>query len=438
MRRAEIGIAIISLPFLAKRAARNQASTFGRVAEELERLAQNSSRYADELRRLQAAEAEARHDREVLKWAARISTRAEEKLRALQRKEAEERDGWRRAEAFVESLLEGRWDSSPHPRAPKGQPDGGQWIEKGGGAGAASGSRSNGSGDAFAATTASHTTSRGIPVQLAPAQSGGKHHWVPWAAFRGFESKMDKGAWNVFASGTKSTELYDHAFDSWNGVKHGEYSQAVRQLLDNWIKAHGGKLEDKEAAKFLSWIATGKCGEEAFAAKHKKLFDTVFKWRKGFLQSIVIAHAAAEINPKLTAAELKAIAQQIVNGAPTKPLSKAAAKAAQAVFAGGKPLLKAVAKKILPGLIFLSTAMAARHGCAGQGHTGDGAWGALNEVARDLMIADVVEPIVFPAVLHTIDGLINLLAPGLNAPGRNRYIRRGGRLIDLETGRIID
>ena len=101
-------------------------------------------------------------------------------------------------------------------------------------------------------------------------------------------------------------------------------------------------------------------------------------------------------------------------------------------------MLKAVAKKILPGLIFLSTAMAARHGCAGQGHTGDGAWGALNEVARDLMIADVVEPIVFPAVLHTIDGLINLLAPGLNAPGRNRYIRRGGRLIDLETGRIID
>jgi hypothetical protein len=64
--------------------------------------------------------------------------------------------------------------------------------------------------------------------------------------------------------------------------------------------------------------------------------------------------------------------------------------------------------------------------------------GALNEVARDLMIADVVEPIVFPAVLQTVDGLTNLLAPGLNAPGRDRYIRRAGRIYDLWTGKPID
>ncbi len=200
----------------------------------------------------------------------------------------------------------------------------------------------------------------------------------------------------------------------------------------------GRKLTEKRPAEFLSWITNGKCDDALFAAKHKELFATVFKWRKGFLQSIVVAHAAAEINPKLTAAELKSIAQHIVNGAPTKPLSKAAAKAAQKIIAGGKPLLKAVAKKILPGLVFLSAAMAAKRGWAGQGHTGDGAWGALNEVARDLMIADVVEPIVFPAVLNTVDGLTNLLAPGLNAPGKDRYIRRGGRLYDLQTGRTVD
>jgi hypothetical protein len=86
----------------------------------------------------------------------------------------------------------------------------------------------------------------------------------------------------------------------------------------------------------------------------------------------------------------------------------------------------------------LSAAIAAKRGWAGQGHTGDGAWGALNETARDLMIADVVEPIVFPAVLNTVAGLTDLLAPGLKAPGKDRYIRRGGRLFDLETGRIID
>jgi hypothetical protein len=86
----------------------------------------------------------------------------------------------------------------------------------------------------------------------------------------------------------------------------------------------------------------------------------------------------------------------------------------------------------------LSAALAAKRGWAGQGHTGDGAWGALNETARELMIADVVEPIVFPTVLSTIDGLTNLLAPGLNAPGKDRYIRRGGHLIDLRTGKIVD
>lgn len=141
--------------------------------EELRRLAQFSTPHAEELRRLQAAEAEARHDRKILEWAAGISTHAAEKLRALQRKEAEEREAGRRAEAFVESLLEGGWDPSQHPRASKGQPDGGRWIDKGGGAGAASGSRSNDSGDEFATTTASQTTSKGIPVHLAAAQSAG-------------------------------------------------------------------------------------------------------------------------------------------------------------------------------------------------------------------------------------------------------------------------
>jgi hypothetical protein len=103
--------------------------------EELERQAQFSSRHAEELRRLQATDAEARHDRELLEWTAQISTRAEDKLRALQQKEAEAREGWRRAEQFAESLLEGNWDPSKHPHAPKGQHDGGQWVAKGGGGG---------------------------------------------------------------------------------------------------------------------------------------------------------------------------------------------------------------------------------------------------------------------------------------------------------------
>ena len=65
--------------------------------EELERLAQFYSHHAEELHSLQRAAAEARHDREVLEFAAKISTRAEAKLAAIVRKETEQREAWRRA-----------------------------------------------------------------------------------------------------------------------------------------------------------------------------------------------------------------------------------------------------------------------------------------------------------------------------------------------------
>jgi len=424
-------------------------------------------------------DAEARRDREILEWAAQISTQAAIKLRELQGMEGEEREAFRRAELFVDSLLEGNWDPSKHPRAPKGRSDGGQWVGKGGGGEAGEftsmrnhasypvlkggkNSTQKSSVDRFskdvgvaaptadpwspepstartiATTTKSHTNSKGIPILLAAAQKRRGHHWVSHFVTKNLESKMDEAAQKVFEEGTKSPEMYDHAFDTWDGVTHGNYSDALYVLLDNWINACGGMLGGADADKFLSWIATGKCSDAQFAALHKEQLAVVFKWRKAFLQSILVAHAAAEINPKLTAAELKAIAQQVVNGAPTKPLSRAAATAAKAVVAGGKPLLRMVAKRILPGLTFLSAAAAAGRGWAGQGHTGDGAWGAFNEIMRDVMIADVVEPIAFPSVLHTVDGVTNLLLPGLNAPGRNRYIWRGGKRIDLETGQIID
>jgi hypothetical protein len=126
--------------------------------EDLERMAQFSSRHAEELRRLQGAEAEARHKRAILEWAAGISTHAEEKLRALERKEAEEREAWRRAESFVESLLVGSWDPRNHPRAPKGQPDGGQWVEMGGRGGA-------GGGSGAPITTASYSGPKKVDAQ---------------------------------------------------------------------------------------------------------------------------------------------------------------------------------------------------------------------------------------------------------------------------------
>src|SRR6185369_16410663 len=108
---------------------------------------------------------------------------------------------------FAESLLEGNWNPSKHPRL-GGPPNAGWWATTQGGA---QGAAPTG-GHMIAATSAIHTTSKGTPAQFSAAHSGGGHHWVPRVAFGGFESRMDKDAWDVFASGTKSPELYDHAF----------------------------------------------------------------------------------------------------------------------------------------------------------------------------------------------------------------------------------
>ena len=251
--------------------------------EELERLAEFSSRHAEELRRLQAAEAAAGHDREILEWAARISTEAADKLRALQRKEAEEREAWRRAEQFAETLLEGNWDPSQHPRAPKGQPDGGQWVGQGGGAGAGGGSdAAEAAAMRIAATTASHTTSKGIPVHFAcSAIEQGATIGCRRRCLAGFESKMTTALAISSRPAPSRLMLYDHAFDTWNGVTHDKYSGAMRELLDEWIKTCGGKLDEDGARKFLSWIATGSCGDASFAAKHKKLFDKGLQMAQG-------------------------------------------------------------------------------------------------------------------------------------------------------------
>ena len=216
------------------------------------------------------------------------------------------------AEQFVESLLEGAWDPSKHPRL-GGPPNAGWWASAGtGGQGAGNSStsspqrvsvsprsadatRSAADGPAIVrrsaaagaesaggaakqdnsgtrstkATTAAYSASKNVPVHLAAAQKSTGHHWVPRAVFNEFGSRMERDAVRVFDIGTESTGLYDHAFDTWNGVTHAKYSEAVRALLDDWITQGGKKLGANEARRFLSWIATGTCDDASFAKKHR-------------------------------------------------------------------------------------------------------------------------------------------------------------------------
>jgi hypothetical protein len=239
------------------------------------------------------------------------------------------------------------WDSSKHPR--RGGPPNAGWFAAAGGAGHAAGGGSQSvsadadnagaprgaTGDAVNAATGTHaipavfSPSHGAAAHLISATRPGGRHWVPQDLYGGLKDLMSKGALDIFKMGTEAPDLYDHAIDTWDGMTHGEYSSAMRELLEDWIKQKAGKLEKDAAKEFLTWIAIGKCNNDAFLAKHKAAFATVFKWREGFKMSIVVAARAKELNPRLTGPELKAIAQQFVNGKSVKPLSRAAAKVAE-------------------------------------------------------------------------------------------------------------
>ena len=107
--------------------------------EQLEWLASISDRHRDELRRLQSAEAEARHQRELLAWLAQISPRHERQLHGLLSEEAEAREAQERCKWLVESsnVQEAQWDPSRHPRGAFPQ-NRGWWSPTGGSGGASS------------------------------------------------------------------------------------------------------------------------------------------------------------------------------------------------------------------------------------------------------------------------------------------------------------
>ena len=247
--------------------------------EELERLAQFSSRHADELRRLQATEAEARHNREILEWAAGISTRAEEEVRAMQRKEAEEREAWRRAESFVESLREDSWDSSQHPRAPKGQSDGGQWVAKGGGA-------EDGSIAATGtpATKASYSGPRKVAAQQVTWHPPVGHHWAPHSViFQPDIRPLLSDDAVAYAMGSYSGPTDPaHGNRKYGGITHPEYNKKVNEELRAFIQARKiKKMTAKDMEEFVGLInnglgANGQAHDE-IAAFNKAIRDALPK-----------------------------------------------------------------------------------------------------------------------------------------------------------------
>jgi hypothetical protein len=92
-----------------------------------------------------------------------------------------------------------------------------------------------------------------IPVQQVAAGAGG-HHWLPQSVFGNVKSSTAADAFEIFKAGTKATDPYRHGFDTWNGLTHDGYIKDTRALLDDWIRANGGRIERCTAEEFLSWI----------------------------------------------------------------------------------------------------------------------------------------------------------------------------------------
>jgi hypothetical protein len=222
-------------------------------------LAGFSTRYGEERRKLQVPGAEPWHEREILEWAAGISAEAADKLRASQRTQAEEHEAWHRAEQFTESLFEGTWDPSKHPRAPKGQPIGGQWVAKGGGAGegsvAATGTRTT-----TPATTASYSGRGKVDARQVSWHPPVGHHWAPRSViFRPEIRTLLSDDAIAYAMGAYSGPTDpSHLNGNYGGVKHRRYNELVDQELMKFIKARKiEKMTAKEMEEFIGLINNG-------------------------------------------------------------------------------------------------------------------------------------------------------------------------------------
>jgi hypothetical protein len=220
---------------------------------------------------------------------------------------------------------------------------------------------------------------------------------------------LTRDAADVFRAGTRDPLLYNHANDKWRGISHGQYIEAMRQVVVDYQRSlnKGAPLTADHAKELLSWIMSGNCPDRTFLRANKDALESIFKWRQGFLDSIRVAEAAKAVNDKLTPKELKALAKYIVNKETTAELTTAARQAYKSWLRMGKKagleLLKKATKYVVPGLVALGYVQSAARGYAGDGQCGSGALGAAAEIGRDIVMAEIVEQELAPLMEEAMD-----------------------------------
>jgi hypothetical protein len=214
-------------------------------------LATISPRHAEELRRLENQDAEARRKRESLIWAAGICDNAAAKLRIVLREEAEAGQAdLSSSEALPESQLLSEWDPG-QPRVPAGTPDGGRWLSSGGGAGGAARSSSEASRRYF-----------GTAAQVAPDPSNPSHWYLPadakgeWTGAKGVSAFRLKKPIKVdgkliheiqFTQGLPILDTYALPGKTATIILTGDHKTDIRHAEQAWRKLNPGKVLPKDA-----------------------------------------------------------------------------------------------------------------------------------------------------------------------------------------------
>lgn len=218
----------------------------------LEHLAQFSSRYADELSNLRLTLAVERHRSESTAFCTMISP---ESRRSLARSKGWSVESQKYGQSRIDSLLEGEWEPSKHPRVPAGQPSGGQWTKREGGEARAR--------HAIPVARAVHQGSPGRDAEFAAWLPPVGHHFVNVATTMDADIRplLSDDAVHYALGAYSGPTSPPHGNTTLGDIKHPQYNGHVKKELEQYIKDNGiskaKKMTGAQMEDFVGKIENG-------------------------------------------------------------------------------------------------------------------------------------------------------------------------------------
>ncbi|MHB0961167.1 MAG: Clp protease/crotonase-like domain-containing protein [Pirellulaceae bacterium] len=143
--------------------------------------------------------------------------------------------------------------------------------------------------------------------------NGKGHHIVPQDVFNRLRYYFDDEAYDYVRHASRDPGYYVHRLDSWRGITHPQYSNAVENLLREYKRLYSpsSPLTPERAKNFIEFLH----GERNLSKLCTMTDDvaTVRTWLKGFYESAAHAKTLKAIDETLTADEIKGLVRQLVN-----------------------------------------------------------------------------------------------------------------------------